>query len=82
MHSRPRCLPSSTKHRTGRGNSPRHNLGNDHGIRPRRPCERVRRFLPAIFAAKTAPISPTAFAPEDPGYLYRFNGPPCGRPLP
>jgi hypothetical protein len=22
MHSRPRCLPSSTKHWTGRGNSP------------------------------------------------------------
>jgi hypothetical protein len=28
MHSRPRCLPSSTKHWTRRDNSSRHNLGN------------------------------------------------------
>ena len=36
MHSRPRCLPSSTKHWTGRGNSPRHNLGNDRSRGNRR----------------------------------------------
>ena len=42
MHSRPRCLPSSTKHWTGRGNSP-----SREGVAGRGRDSRIlRRALP------------------------------------